>query len=66
MGCSLPFASCAMKLFSEAVHSGFGDYGYLNLLWTSVKSLAGSKELECKGEAGKVPGAPSGLILPGL
>lgn len=66
LGTTLPFASCATSLFWEAVQSGFGEYGYLNCLWTSVKSLAGSKELECRGEADKGPGAPSGLILPGL
>lgn len=65
LGAMLPFAYCAPKLFSEAVQSGFGEYGYLSLLWTSVKSLAGSKELECRGEADKVPGVLSGLILPG-
>jgi hypothetical protein len=48
LGATLPFASCATKLFSETVQSGFGEYGYLNLLWTSEKSLAGSKELECR------------------
>lgn len=31
-----------------------------------MKSLAGSKKLECRGEADKVPGAPCGLIVLGF